>query len=55
MARTDGGDAEARDVESVPVPGTAGAPGPGPGRTRTAVRPVMEYATIWFAAACTMK
>jgi len=50
MARTDGGDAEALDVETGVMPETGAPPGPA-GRNRNAVRPVMEYVTVWFAAA----
>ncbi|WP_034268073.1 putative bifunctional diguanylate cyclase/phosphodiesterase [Actinospica robiniae] len=49
MARTGGG--EALDVERIATPATDDGPDPDPDRARDAVRPVMEYATIWFAAA----
>jgi diguanylate cyclase (GGDEF)-like protein len=55
MARTDGGDAEALRAEE-PSGLDAGAldpprPADAAPATRPAARPVMQYATIWFAAA----
>ena len=60
MARTDRGETEALDAEEPPALYADGTPGLEPDGspprhvpvpTRPGVRPVMEYATLWFAAA----